>query len=405
MSLAEDKSRVKTDRPPVEGLAVDLKAADLKAADLKAEAEPRVTEARRPDHPAPNSASQTAERRRRRPRRWLIALIALIVIAIIVGGVRWWIEASRWVSTDDAFIDTHTVQVSPQVAGRVQSVLVVDNQEVHAGQPLVELDPADFQAALSQALANRESAQGQLAQAKAQLPVAQANLDQARAQVMVAQAAATNADINLKRDQMLERMGGLAISRQQLDNDTATARSDAANLAAAQQKVAASEAQLALNKTQIATAEAGERAAAAQVAQARLNLSYTVIRAPEAGRITNKTVALGDYVQVGQALMALVPDKVWVTANYKETEIGEMRVGDPVNIYVDAYPGHVFHGRVQSFQAGSGAAFSLLPPENATGNYVKVVQRVPVKITFDGDPSAHWLLGPGMSVEPYVRIR
>jgi Barrel-sandwich domain of CusB or HlyD membrane-fusion len=111
-----------------------------------------------------------------------------------------------------------------------------------------------------------------------------------------------------------------------------------------------------------------------------------VNHAPETGHITNKSVALGNYVQVGQALMALVPDQVWVTANYKETEIGEMRTGDPVDIYVDAYPGHVFHGQVQSFQAGSGAAFSLLPPENATGNYVKVVQRVPVKIVFDGDP-------------------
>ncbi|MGC2525712.1 MAG: HlyD family secretion protein, partial [Stellaceae bacterium] len=340
-----------------------------------------------------------------RRRRWLIALIALVAIAAIAGGVRWWIESSKWVSTDDAFIDTHTVQVSAQVAGRVKAVLAGDNQEARAGQPLVELDPADFQAALSQAMANQESAQGQLAQAKAQLPVAQANLDQARAQVAVAQAAATNADINLKRDQMLERMGGLAVSRQQLDNDTATARSDTANLAAAQKKVAASEAQLALNKTQVETAEAGVRAAAAQVAQARLNLSYTVIRASEAGHITNKTVALGNYIQVGQALMALVPDQVWVTANYKETEIGGMRTGDPVEIYVDAYPGRVFHGRVQSFQAGSGAAFSLLPPENATGNYVKVVQRVPVKIVFDGDPTAQWLLGPGMSVEPYVRIR
>jgi membrane fusion protein, multidrug efflux system len=395
MSLAEEKARPKADRQPVEE----------RPAEVTSEAEQRAVEARRPDDPAPTPTSQARARPRRRHRRGLIALIALAVIGAIVGGADWWIESSKWVSTDDAFIDTHTVQVSAQVAGRVKAVLVSDNQKVRAGQPLVELDPADFQASLAQAVANRESAQGQLAQTRAQVPVAQANLDQARAQVAVAQAAATNADTNLKRDQMLERMGGLAVSRQQLDNDTATARSDAANLAAAQQKVTASEAQLALNKTQIETAEAGVRAVAAQVAQARLNLSYTVIRAPEAGHITNKTVALGNYVQVGQALTALVPDQVWVTANYKETEIGEMRDGDPVDIYVDAYPGHVFHGRVQSFQAGSGAAFSLLPPENATGNYVKVVQRVPVKIMFDEDPTAHWLLGPGMSVEPYVKIR
>jgi membrane fusion protein (multidrug efflux system) len=385
MSLAEEKPQTQAERQ---------------------EPEQRLIEARRPDgRPELTPSIRAGTRSRQRRRWWLIALIAILVIGVIGGGADWWLHARNWVSTDDAFIDTHTVQVSAQVAGRVNAVLVNDNQEVRAGQPLVELDPADFQAALFQALANQESAQGQLAQAKAQLPVAQANLEQARAQVAVAQAAATNADINLHRDQMLERMGGLAVSHQQLDNDTATARSDAANLAAAQKKVAASEAQLALNKTQIETAEAGVRAEAAQVAQARLNLSYTVIRASEAGHISNKTVALGNYIQVGQALMALVPDQVWVTANYKETEIGEMRVGDPVAIYVDAYPGHVFHGQVQSFMAGSGAAFSLLPPENATGNYVKVVQRVPVKILFDGDPTAHWLLGPGMSVEPYVRIR
>jgi membrane fusion protein (multidrug efflux system) len=400
MSLAEDKSRLQAERQPAEG-----RQAEARPAEVRGEPEPRVIEARRPDRPAATPTSQAAKRPRWRRRRWLIALIALVIVGVIVGGAEWWIEASKWVSTDDAFIDTHTVQVSARVAGRVETVLANDNQEVRAGQPLVELDPADFQAALSQALANQDSAQGQLTQAKAQVPVAQANLDQARAQVAVAQAASTNADINLNRDQMLERMGGLAVSHQQLDNDTATARSDAANLAAAEKKVTASEAQLALNKTQIETAEAGVRAAAAQVAQARLNLSYTVIRASEAGHITNKTVALGNYIQVGQALMALVPNEVWVTANYKETEIGGMRIGDPVDIYVDAYPGHVFHGLVQSFMAGSGAAFSLLPPENATGNYVKVVQRVPVKIVFDGDPTAHWLLGPGMSVEPYVRIR
>ena len=296
-------------------------------------------------------------------------------------------DARNWVSTDDAFIDTHTVQVSAQVAGRVKTVLANDNQEVHAGQPLVELDPADFQAALSQALANHESAQGQLAQAKAQLPVAQANLDQARAQV-----GGRPGGRHECRHQPQTRSDAGANGRagrfptRQLDNDTATERSDAANLAAAQQKRSRGAGPTGLNKTQIETAEAGVRAAAAQVQQARLNLSYTVIRAlGETGHVTNKSVALGNYVQVGQALMALVPDQVWVTANFKETEIGEMRTGDPVDIYVDAYPGHVFHGQVQSFQAGSGAAFSLLPPENATGNYVKVVQRVPVKIVFDGD--------------------
>ena len=357
-----------------------------------------------PFRPAAPPVDTTAARQPRR-RLLLIGFIVLLAIAVVAGGVTWWVEASKWVSTDDAFIDVHMVQVSPQVAGRVSRVLVNDNQEVRAGQPLVEIDPADFQAKLDQTLANQQSAQGQLVQAQAQLPVTQANLDEARAQVGVAQAAANNADINLKRDQHLARMGSLALSRQQLDNDTATSRSDAANLAATQQKVAASQAQLALNKTQIATAEAGVRAAAAQVEQARLNLSYTQIHASVAGRVASKTVAEGNYVQIGQSLMALVPGEVWVTANFKETQLDHMRAGQPVDIYVDAYPGHVFRGRVDSFQAGSGAAFSLLPPENATGNYVKIVQRVPVKIVFDDDTGGEWLLGPGMSVVPYVRIK
>ena len=385
----EEKTRVKAEHQPLE---------------RQREPEQRLIEARRPDYAEPTPDAPASVRPRRR-RRWLIPLLTLPVAAVVAGSVAWWIEASKWVSTDDAFIDTHTVQVSPQVAGRVKAVPVLDNQEVRSGQPLVELDPADFQAALAQALANRQGAEGQLAQAKAQLPVAAANLDEAQAQAAAAQAALTNADIALKRDQMLKVMGGLAVSQQTIDNDTATARSDAANLAAAQQKAVAAKAQIGLDEKNVQTASAAVDAAAAQVEQARLNLSYTIIHASVNGRVTNKTVAVGNYVQIGQALMALVPDRVWVTANYKETEIGKMRIGDPVDIYVDAYPGHVFRGRVDSFQAGSGAAFSLLPPENATGNYVKIVQRVPVKIVFDNHPSADWLLGPGMSVEPYVKIR
>jgi membrane fusion protein, multidrug efflux system len=365
----------------------------------------RLAEQFAPDRAAVPVADDLATQRPWWQRRLLVGLLGLLAIIAVAGAVDWWLHARNWVSTDDAFIDVHMVQVSPQVAGRVSAVLVHDNQEVQAGAPLVELDPADFQARLNQAVANQESAAGQLAQARAQLAVAQAGLDQARSEVGVAEANATNAATNLKRSEELARVGSMALSRQQLDNDTATARSTAASLAAAQHRVAVADAQLALNKTQVTTAEAGVRAATAQVEQARLNLSYTELRASVAGRIASKSVAVGDYVQVGQNLMALVPDEVWVTANFKETDLDHMRVGQPVEIYVDAYPEKVFHGHVDSFQAGSGAAFSLLPPQNATGNYVKVVQRVPVKIVFASPPGGHWLLGPGMSVEPYVKIR
>jgi membrane fusion protein (multidrug efflux system) len=350
--------------------------------------------------------SATTEPQRPRRRRVLIVSVVLaLAIASAVGGVIWWLHARNWVSTDDAFIQVHMVQVSPQVAGRVARVLVDDNEAVRAGQPLVEIDPAVLKAKLDQAAADQQSAAGKLAQAQAQLAVSKANLDEAKAMVGVAEADANNAATNLARDQKLAQMRSMALSQQQRDNDAATARRDAANLRAAKQKAEAAEAQVELARTQVQTAEAGVKAAAARLEQARLNLSYTEIRAPEVGHIAHKSVAAGDYVQVGQDLMALVPDDVWITANFKETDLAHIRIGDPVDIDVDAYPGQIFHGRVASFQAGSGAAFALLPPENATGNYVKVVQRVPVKIVFDDPPDPRRVLGPGMSVVPRVRIR
>jgi membrane fusion protein, multidrug efflux system len=177
------------------------------------------------------------------------------------------------------------------------------------------------------------------------------------------------------------------------------------NLLASQNKLAAAEAQLRVVASQIDTAKANLKSAMAQEEQTRLDLDYTRVVAPEAGRVAHKTVAGGDYVQVGQNLMALVPLRVWVTANFKETQLDHMRVGQPVEIRIDSYPDKVFDGRVDSFEAGSGTAFSLLPPENATGNYVKVVQRVPVKIIFDEPPDPHFPLGPGMSVVPSVKVR
>ena len=364
----------------------------------------RQAPARRAAEPLPRDRIAPAAVARPRYRRRLrIGVILALVIAAGVGAAEWWLEARNWVSTDDAFIDVHMVQVSPQVAGRVARVLVADNRQVRAGQLLLALDPAAFQARLDQALANQKSAQGTLAQARAQLAVALANRDELRAEVGVAEVNAANAATDLARDQALARIDSSALSRQHLDNATTAARGSAANLIAGQRKIAAAEAQVAYARTRIETAAAGVQAATAQVRQAALDLSYTRLRAPVAGHIAHLAAAVGDYVQIGQALMALVPDGVWVTANFKETDLAVLRVGQPVAITVDAYPGVTFHGHVDSLQAGSGAAFTLLPPENATGNYVKIVQRVPVKIVFD-NPPAHVALGPGMSVVPSVRV-
>ncbi len=346
----------------------------------------RSAPARRADQPRTPSRAATAEAAPPRHRRLLqVGVIVAIAAAVGVGATTWWVEARHYESTDDAFIDAHMVRISPQVASRVARVRVDDNQEVEAGQPLLEIDPADFKARLAQASANKASAAGKLAQAQAQLTVARANLDELRAEVEVAEANAGNAAIDVKRYEELARIHSAALSRQQLDNSTANAKSTAATLAAAQRKVEAAQAQIAFAETQVQTAEADLQAATAQVEQAQLDLSYTQLSAAAAGHIARKNVAPGDY--------------------FKETQLDHMAAGQPVEIDVDAYPNAAFHGHVDSFQAGSGAAFALLPPENATGNYVKVVQRVPVKIVFDDPPDPSRPLGPGMSVVPRVRIR
>jgi membrane fusion protein, multidrug efflux system len=337
----------------------------------------------------------------RRPTR-LLPMLA-VAAALIAGGVWWWLGARQWVTTDDAFIDVHMVHIAPEVAGRVARVLVDDNQQVAAGQLLVALDPATYRAKVDQAVANWAAAAGSLAEARAQRAADIADEEEARAEVGVAEANAANAAGQLKRTQSLvERQFA---SRQQLDNDLAGAHGTTSTLVAAQKKLAAAGAQLEVAASRIATAKANLDSAAAQQAEARLDLAYTWIVAPVAGRVAHQSVATGDYLEVGQNLMAVVPLKVWVTANFKETELDRMRVGQPVEIRIDSYPDKVFHGRVDSFEAGSGTAFSLLPPENATGNYVKVVQRVPVKIVFDDPPDPQFRLGPGMSVVPSVKLR
>jgi membrane fusion protein (multidrug efflux system) len=334
-----------------------------------------------------------------------VAVLALVIIALAAGlgiGLPLLVEAAHVEGTDDAFIDADVVRAAPQVAGRVFTVAVDDNQLVHKGQLLLQIDPRDFQVKVRDAAAGLAEAQGRLDQATAQLDVTSADADQADAQVEVAEANQVNAAEDLKRYTTLEAR---AISQQMKDAATASARGTAAALTAARRKAASARAQVGLARTQITTAAAAVDTARAQLDQANLDLSYTELRAAIDGRVTRKSVQPGNYLQVGQQVMALVPAEVYVTANFKETQLEQMRPDQPVDIHVDAYPHHDFHGRVDSLQAGTGAAFSLLPPENATGNFVKVVQRVPVKIRLDDKPDPEFLLAPGMSVEPDVRVR
>jgi membrane fusion protein, multidrug efflux system len=293
-----------------------------------------------------------------------------------------------------------------------------------------------------------EAARGRLVQSQTQVKTAEANVEQALAQVAAAEAEAIRANADLPRYQQLYQKD--EVSRQQLDSVVATARAANAQLEAARKRVAAARSQVAdaqageqsaadslrqaesqvdesrakvgeaqgqladansrpqrvaASKSQVDVASADVEQAQAAVRQAELDLSYTKIYAPESGRITKRTVEAGEYLQPGDALFSIVPDNLWVTANFKETQLTHMKPGQPVNVTVDAYPGQVFRARVDSLQRGSGAVFSLLPPENATGNYVKVVQRVPVKIVFEDTPDPRYALGPGMSVEPEVKVK
>ncbi|HEV2688314.1 MAG TPA: HlyD family secretion protein, partial [Bryobacteraceae bacterium] len=316
-----------------------------------------------------------------------------------VGGVLWWLHSRNYVYTDDAFVAAHITSISPRVAGHVTAVHVNDNQDVRQNDALVELDPTDYRQALDSAKAQEQIAKGQLESAQSQVNWAQASAAQAKADVASAQANQTQAEEDLKRYQNADRR---AVSQQQIDAAVAAARSTTAALESARQKQAAAEAQIVVARTQVTTAQAQVQRAQVAVDQAQTQLSYTKVVAPQDGRITNRSVSKGDYVQTGQALMALVPTTRYVIANFKETELRDMRPDQPVRIRVDAY-GKSLNGHVQSIQSGSGAAFSLLPPENATGNYVKVVQRVPVKIVFDEPIPPD--LGPGMSVVPTVDIR
>jgi len=340
----------------------------------------------------------------RKRRGAAVALLIVLAAAAASGAGLWLVRSQAYETTDDAFIAGHVTSVSPQVAGRVIKVLVDDDQKAATGDVLVQLDPDTFKVKVSLAEANLNESEQKLQEARSQYQASLAAVEQARADAASAEAQAANSATDLTRYNHLVASG--AVSQQARDNADTLSRTTSAGLQSARKRVAAAEAQSALAATQIQTAEAGVDKCRASLEQARLDLSYTGITAIVDGRVTKKSVEPGDYVQVGQVILSLVRDDIWVVANFKETQLKGMRTGQPVTISVDAYPDHEFKGHVDSLQAGTGAAFSLLPPQNASGNYVKVVQRVPVKIVFDLQPGESVAnLTPGMSVVPSVRVR
>lgn len=367
-----------------------------------------VSRAPAPEHPHPEApetpaapgdvAAESTGKRRRLGR--LLAGVAAAAL-VVTGGLLYWDNGRHFQSTDDAFIASRQFSIAPKVAGFITAVPVTDNQHVEAGDVLARIDDRDYRVALAQAKAQVAAAQASVQNIASQITVQQAQVDAGAAQVDQVQATLTFASQQAKRYEDLAATGSGSVQNAQ--QYTSTLRQQEAALKSAQASLAAAQGQVRALKAQQANAEAALAQAQAQQQQAELNLSYTTVTAAQPGRVVNLSGAVGEYATAGTTVTMFVPDEIWVAANFKETQLDKMRPGQPATIHVDAYPEHALHGHVESVQPGSGTAFSLLPAENATGNYVKIVQRVPVKIVMD-DPPTDVALGPGMSVVPTVRI-
>ena len=390
-------------------------------------------------------------------------LIGVVVVIVIATGAWVWATSGRE-STDDAQVDAHVTPIAARVGGTVLNVPVADNQQVEAGALLVQIDPRDYEVALEKARAELADAEATLVAARANVPItqttssgnvaaAQGGVEQAQAGIVEAQQAVdvsrsrlTTAQARLREMEAnaakaakdVERFKALLtkdeIPQQQYDAAVASAQASAAAADSARAQVQEAETGIRVAESRLMQSRAGESRASAQlhatqttpqqvaqmrarvdaadarvkqlaaaVKQAELSLEYATVKAPVKGIVSRKTIEPGQVIQPGQPLMSIIPlERVWITANFKETQLEDMRPGQRVTVEVDAYGGKEFAGKVDSIAAATGSRFSLLPPENATGNFVKVVQRVPVKIMLDEGQDPERLLRPGMSVTPTV---
>jgi membrane fusion protein (multidrug efflux system) len=346
-------------------------------------------------------------KKKRRPVVFIIGGVVLILLAI--GGLYYWLTTRNIESTDDAYTDGRAITIAPQISGVVASLDVTDNQFVKQGQPLIHIDPRQYQI-------DREQAEGALATAQAQyrgqqfgLEVAQKNfpaqLEQAHAQLENAQANRAKAQADFDRQKSLPKA---ATSQQDVDAAEAALKQAEAQVALAEAQVTQnSPVHQRINETdaQVGQLKGQVEQAQARLDQAALNLSWAVVTAPQDGWITKRNVEKGNYVAPGQQIFSIVAPEVWITANFKESQLADMRPGQRVTISIDAYPNLHLEGHVDSIQLGSGSKFTAFPPENATGNFVKIVQRVPVKIVIDNGLDPNLPLPLGISAEPTVTVR
>ncbi|WP_229720872.1 HlyD family secretion protein [Dyella nitratireducens] len=352
---------------------------------------------------ASGDASNGAAPRRKAPR-FLLPICILLAIAGLVALVYWWVVGRFIQSTDDAYLQADSVTVAPKVSGYVTDVYVGDNATVKAGDALVRLDSRQYQAALDQATATVDARQADIARAQAGIQQQQAAIEQARAQLQVAQVSSKHAEDEVRRYGPLAKTGAesgdqLSVLISNRDQARATLAADKAALDQAQARVADLNAQIAQARAQLEAAQASAK-------QSQLDLQDTLIRSSLNGRVGDRTVRVGQYAQPGTRLMTVVPvQSIYLTANFKETQIGRMRAGQPATVHVDALPDADLHGVVDSFAPGTGSQFALLPPENATGNFTKIVQRVPVRIRIHTDEQTRKRLVPGLSVTVDVDTR
>ncbi|WP_250441226.1 HlyD family secretion protein [Caballeronia sp. AZ1_KS37] len=358
---------------------------------------------------AKDDGDKAEDKARKKPGKKPLIILGVVVVVLAIGAFVWWFLTRNQVSTDDAYTDGDAVTIAPKVSGYVVTMNIDDNRFVHKGDLLIRIDPRDYQAQLDQANAQLGLAQAQLHAAQTQLEVARV---QYPAQLAEAQAQELNARANLAQaSAAYERQHSVdirATSQQNIDTADAQQKSAQANVAQARAQVRTASLVPQQIAQVVATVEERRqqvRQAQAQVESAQLNLSYTELRAPADGWITKRNVQYGTFLQAGTSILSLVTTRVWISANFKESQLDRMQPGDKVDIEVDAYPDMKLHGHVDSVQLGSGSRFSAFPAENATGNFVKIVQRVPVKIVIDDGLKPGTSLPLGLSVVPTVMLR
>lgn len=353
-------------------------------------------------------------------RRKKIAAIIIFPVLIVIGAVMLFLYReykATHISTDDAFVDGRVHAIASKIPGTVKAIHVNDNQFVKKGNPILEIDPIDYDVRVKEAQAGLETEIAKLSEirdkvdtAKKQLAGIMASMEEARANLELQEANLRQAEVDFKRAESLLKRE--VIPREQYDKAKTTYDVAVAQVKAAKERIKQLEASLETQKAVVKQTETSLIPQQAQIQQkeatlkgTELSKSYTIIYSPSDGYIAKKSVETGNQIQPGQSLMAVVPlDDIWITANYKETQLERVKLGQKVKIIVDTYPGKVFYGKVESVQAGTGAVFSLFPPENATGNYVKIVQRIPVKIILDQDTDPSHNLRIGMSVVPTILV-